>query len=105
MNPFDDPRLVANFLEKRQSPKSINNVLDGPMLLDLMGDLTNKIVVEIGCGNGSWCRNLSGRALSEYWGIDISTPFIDIARSSVSDPRFHFDRADVNEVFPGVTTD
>ena len=40
--------------------------------LNLLGDLTNKKALEIGCGNGHSLKYVSDRGESDLWGIDIS---------------------------------
>lgn len=95
MIPFEDPKFVASFLEKRQLAKSINNAVDTPLILDLMGDLSNKSVVEIGCSAGDFCTNLLATSLKSYHGIDVSAVLIRKARERIRDPRFHFETLDV----------
>lgn len=40
--------------------------------LNLLGDLTNKKVLEIGCGNGHSLKYVAGKGATDLWGIDIS---------------------------------
>lgn len=40
--------------------------------LHLLGDLTNKRVLEIGCGNGHSLKYVADRGAAELWGLDIS---------------------------------
>lgn len=95
MIPFENTRFVANFLEKRQLPRSINNAVDTPLILDLMGDPSNKSVVEIGCSAGDFCNNLLTTSLKDYYGIDVSAILIAKAREKINDPRFHFETLDI----------
>lgn len=46
--------------------------LPGENRLNLLGDLTGKRVLEIGCGNGRSLQYMAQRGAAELWGIDIS---------------------------------
>ncbi len=48
--------------------------------LGLMGDLSGKRVLEIGCGNGKSLKYAAGRGAEELWGLDISGSQIERAR-------------------------
>jgi SAM-dependent methyltransferase len=104
-SPFDDPKFVAGYSGKRQSPRSINNVLDTPLLLYLIGLSSGKRVLEIGCGAGDLCDQLLGSELDRYLGIDISQAFISLARDRIIDPRFEFARWDANDGLPKFSTE
>ena len=41
--------------------------------LNLLGDLSNKRILEIGCGNGGSLKYIAERGGSDLWGLDIST--------------------------------
>lgn len=105
INPFDDPKFVQGFLEKRRSSRSINNVLDTPVLLDLIGDLAGKTVVEVGCGAGDFSQRLVTTSLRLYRGIDSSASFVGVARMEASDPRFTFEVLNANKSFPDMGAD
>src|ERR1700722_2685584 len=99
-SPFDSPLFVAAYLEKRDSPRSINNVLDAPTLLELMGPAAGKKILEIGCGAGGMAAQLFPLGLDRYVGIDISEAFIKRARERISDQRFDFLCWDANFGLP-----
>ncbi|WP_127529885.1 class I SAM-dependent methyltransferase [Paenibacillus kobensis] len=53
--------------------------------LNLFGDLSNKRVLEIGCGSGHSLKYMASHGASELWGIDLSDTQIDTARNLLSD--------------------
>ena len=53
-------------------------------ILDSLGDLAGKAVIDIGCGEGRFCRLLSGLGAA-VTGVDITPEFIERARSLASD--------------------
>ena len=70
--------------------KSICRALDS---LNIRG----KRVLDIGCGNGRWCRILSDRG-AKVTGIDISGEAIEQARILAGDRDIHFVHSDVSEL-------
>jgi SAM-dependent methyltransferase len=105
MSPFDDLDFVERFLQKRQSPRSLNNLLDTPMLLELAGDFQSKSVVEIGCNVGSLAEKLTETGLARYIGFDISEAFLARARKRIVDSRFAFEVLDANAGLPECSAD
>lgn len=49
--------------------------------LNLLGDLTGKSVLEIGCGNGGSLKYVSELGATDLWGVDISANQIERAKS------------------------
>jgi len=54
-----------------------------------LGDLSRLRVLDVGCGTGTLCRHLAGRA-GQLHGADISKQMLDIARASVEGAEFHW---------------
>ncbi|BBH20597.1 hypothetical protein Back11_19420 [Paenibacillus baekrokdamisoli] len=62
----------------------------GPFLpteneLNLFGDLSDKKVLEIGCGSGHSLKYMASHGASELWGIDLSNTQIETARDLLTD--------------------
>ncbi|MEM0913538.1 MAG: class I SAM-dependent methyltransferase [Planctomycetota bacterium] len=55
-------------------------LLDGPML-EAVGDVAGKRVIDLGCGGGRFCRMLAERGAAEVVGVDQVAAFIDYARA------------------------
>ncbi len=51
-----------------------------PALLDILGDVAGKHILDAGCGNGYLCRMLARRG-AKMVGVDLSSGLIEIARS------------------------
>jgi 2-polyprenyl-3-methyl-5-hydroxy-6-metoxy-1,4-benzoquinol methylase len=56
------------------------HVLD-PATLDLLGDVNGKQVLDLGCGEGRFCRILAHRGAS-LTGVDLSSRMIELAREA-----------------------
>lgn len=61
-------------------PNDVNRhrLLDGPML-ELAGSVEGARVLDVGCGEGRFCRMLSERG-ADVWGIDPTPRLIEVAR-------------------------
>lgn len=53
--------------------------------LNLLGDLTDKKVLEIGCGNGRSLKYTADSGAAELWGLDISANQIECTKSFLQD--------------------
>ena len=91
--------------------------LEVPTVFDLLGDLADRAVLDIGSGSGWYCRRLAGRGAREVVGMDVSSGMVDYARRHNSLSRItylvgglpaemhrHFDIALSVYVFPYATT-
>jgi ubiquinone/menaquinone biosynthesis C-methylase UbiE len=52
--------------------------------LDLLGEINNSTILEVGCGSGHTLEYLAKRGAKELWGIDLSSKQIETARQVVS---------------------
>ncbi|MET0787567.1 MAG: class I SAM-dependent methyltransferase [Paenisporosarcina sp.] len=55
--------------------------------LNLLGDITNLKVLDIGCGSGHSLQYMNERNASELWGIDLSKKQIDTAKTVLENCR------------------
>ncbi|WP_350340445.1 class I SAM-dependent methyltransferase [Paenibacillus sp. CCS19] len=49
-----------------------------------MGDISGKVIVEVGCGSGHTLEYLAKRGARELYGVDLSTKQIETARRVTS---------------------
>jgi SAM-dependent methyltransferase len=54
--------------------------LEIPTVLGLLGDLSDQVVLDIGCGSGLYCRRLAQRGAERVVGLDESEGMLDYAR-------------------------
>lgn len=57
--------------------------------LNLLGDLTNKRILEIGCGNGESLKYVADLGATELWGLDISANQIERTKDFLESHRIH----------------
>jgi len=99
---FDQKDLRERFLAKRESRASLNNQLDSPTLLLMLGAVRSKSILEIGCGGGSLAAMLVERGVISYVGIDRSNEMISLAKQRLTNKGFGFRTIDVErDEIPG----
>jgi ubiquinone/menaquinone biosynthesis C-methylase UbiE len=72
-----------------------------PCLMDLLGDLEGKTILDLGCGEGHLDRYLAGQTRSiRVIGVDASENMIRIATEKSQDlaDRLHFQQADASDL-------
>ena len=70
---------TSSFIRKFKIPSIATEYLRKPFFLKLVGNVKNKKILEIGCGNGYWLRVLAKKG-AKCWGVDISRKQIKLAR-------------------------
>jgi ubiquinone/menaquinone biosynthesis C-methylase UbiE len=93
---------VADLFDRKmgESGDNLNGLLIQPKLLELLGDLKEKIVLDVGCGSGYYSRQLALLA-DKVDGTDFSDNFIKICRKKYSDvPNIRFFQHDLSDVLP-----
>lgn len=81
MNSYDDENVFEKYLESRLDSKSPHNQTIKNKLLEVIGDYSDKSILDLGCGAGVFSRELSIKA-KRIVGIDISEKVIDYAKTN-----------------------
>ena len=83
---------------ERDGPEADPFGLLGP-LLELLGDVAGRRVLDAGCGEGFLARSLAARG-ARVTGIDLSAPLIDLARGRDPDGAIDYRVADLSQPQP-----
>lgn len=75
-----------------------------PTVLKLVGDCTNKTVLDLGCGSGFFTFPIAHRGASMVWGVDNSPTQIALAKELPSPDNISFVEADIF-ISPLITVD
>jgi SAM-dependent methyltransferase len=82
-----DERLTARYLAHRHAgPSSPNTVMEKPAVLDQLGDVAGRRVLDLGCGDGSFAPTVLARGAASYVGVDGSPAMVETARATVGGP-------------------
>lgn len=94
----DDPRqvwleLAPDYERARSREDSLDRLVEWPAQRDLLGDVTGRSVLDVGCGNGGKLAELVGDGATASVGVDISGNFL-----SAPPPGLEFIRGDLSEL-------
>lgn len=64
----------------RLEPSSLSDFTARPAVFEACGELNNRSVLDIGCGEGYCARELKRRGAGDYLGLDLSTEMIHAAQ-------------------------
>jgi SAM-dependent methyltransferase len=102
-NIYDDPEFFAGYRNLRDNLVALHENVVQPMLLGIVPDLHGKEVVDLGCGEGFFCRLARSQGAAHVTGIDPSEKMLAVARDRTADDNITYVRAFAEdaEIAPG----
>lgn len=76
---YDDESVFNTYTARRQRPDSPNELLERPIIEALVGDVREKDVLDLGCGDGQFGLWALQHGAASYTGVDASTRMIGLA--------------------------
>ena len=76
---YDQAAVFETYMAHRARPESPNEAIEGPALLDVLGEVRGLRVLDLGCGDGRFGRLLLDRGAAGYVGIDGSRLMVERA--------------------------
>lgn len=89
-NIFDNRIFFEGYQKIRENPANANVLFEIPALLSMLPDLSEKTVLDLGCGYGEHCKMFLERGAKKVVGIDISAKMLEVARKENRDPRIRY---------------
>ena len=77
---YDQENFFSNYMKRRDRSDSPNNVIESPIIYELIGDFQNKSILDLGCGDASFGRELLNQGAAFYTGIEGSQQMIASAK-------------------------
>ncbi|MGM7700726.1 class I SAM-dependent DNA methyltransferase [Pseudalkalibacillus sp. Hm43] len=87
---YENEQFFNQFQKRRNRSESPNNVLEGPAINDLIGSPKGDRILDLGCGDGLFGKELLERGAVHYHGIDGSERMVELARKGFEDTRVEF---------------
>lgn len=95
---YDDEVVFATYMARREKrADSPNDVLEKPILDELIGDPTNLRILDLGCGNAEFGQEAFQRGCRSYLGIDGSENMINLAQNMLHGTSGKTERATIEE--------
>jgi len=89
-------KIVEPYHQLYTSPKQVNILPH--CYLNLIGDLSNKSVLDLGCGEGFFTRKFKQKGAAKVVGVDLSQGLLAVARNQESQDRLGIEYL-VNDIF------
>ena len=97
-NLYDDPRFFSEYARMRGQTRGLHELSILPCLPDLLPDLAGKRVLDLGCGDGWFCRYAADAGARTVIGVDPSERMLTQARERTNNARISYVNAFVEDV-------
>lgn len=77
---YDQEDFFSNYMKRRGRTDSPNNAIEAPVIYELIGDFQNKSILDLGCGDASFGRDLLHHGAASYTGVEGSEQMVKAAK-------------------------
>ncbi|WP_010284454.1 class I SAM-dependent methyltransferase [Bacillus timonensis] len=81
---YDQENFFSNYMKRRYKKDSPNNAIESPIIYELMGDFQNKSILDLGCGDASFGKELLNQGAAFYTGIEGSQQMVTSAKLNIA---------------------
>jgi SAM-dependent methyltransferase len=82
---YDQEEFFLTYMKRRVRKDSPNNAIEGPIINELLGDVQQKDILDLGCGDASFGKELLDRGAASYTGVEGSGQMAAAAERNVAD--------------------
>lgn len=97
-NVYDNNELFSNYCSLRNRQGNANQLVEMPALLSLLPDIQDKIILDLGCGQGDHCIEYIKRGAKKVIGIDISEKMIELAKSTNAHEQIEYYQMAIEDI-------
>lgn len=97
-NIYDDPAFFEGYSQFPRSREGLAAANEWPALRAMLPDLSNKNVLDLGCGFGAFCRFAAENGAKSVLGIDLSQKMLETARARTESAAVTFERGDLDRL-------
>ncbi|MEH7505056.1 class I SAM-dependent methyltransferase [Neobacillus drentensis] len=80
---YDNDQFFENYITRRNREESPNNIIEKPILLELIGDIEGKRVLDLGCGEAKFGIELLQKGCFSYDGVEGSENMVKEATKNL----------------------
>ncbi|HZT56793.1 MAG TPA: methyltransferase domain-containing protein [Burkholderiaceae bacterium] len=92
---YDDAQVFDRYARLRERAESANDTLEAPVIKALIGAVDGLDVLDLGCGDGLYGRELLAAGARSYLGIDGSMNMVRAAQASLAGTKGRVQRGDL----------
>ena len=97
-NIFDNQIFFDGYKALRDGDCNANNLIEQPAMRKLIPDLSDKSVLDLGCGYGHNCIDFVKRGAGSVVGVDISKKMLEVAEYESSDESIEYKNMDMTDI-------
>ncbi|QQK78205.1 class I SAM-dependent methyltransferase [Salicibibacter cibarius] len=97
-NKYDNPKFFSAYEQMPRSVKGLEGAGEWHILKELIPDLKDKNVLDLGCGFGWHCLYDREQQACSVIGVDISEKMIQSAREMTKDPFISYIKAPIEDI-------
>nr|WP_039172979.1 class I SAM-dependent methyltransferase [Gallibacterium genomosp. 1] len=86
---YDQADFFELYQKLRKNPISLNEVVEKPTMFAMVGDVSNKTILDLGCGTGSHLLHYLQQGAKQVTGIDLSTKMLEQATINLKSAGFN----------------
>jgi SAM-dependent methyltransferase len=77
---YDNNDIFKTYAARRQRTDNPNDTMEKPIIFELIGELTNQRILDLGCGDGTLGKEALAKGCASYLGIDGSHNMVNTAQ-------------------------
>ncbi|PSL36246.1 methyltransferase family protein [Planomicrobium soli] len=81
---YDEEEFLWAYLKRRNRKDSPNNAIETPIIYELLGDFQHQAIVDLGCGDALFGKELLERGAASYTGVEGSEQMLEMAKRNLS---------------------
>src|ERR1700691_2338888 len=97
-NIYDNGTFFGEYCKLGRSLHGLAGAAEWPALRSLLPELRERVVLDLGCGFGWFCRWAREQGATRVLGLDVSEKMLTRARADTDDPAIVYERADLERL-------
>ena len=81
---YDDDAIFNTYMARRSRSDNPNDTLEKPVIFELIGELANRRILDLGCGDAAFGREALTKGCQFYLGVEGSRKMVQAARQSLA---------------------
>lgn len=81
---YEEQDFLANYLQRRNRIDSPNNSIEKPVIYELLGEFQNKRILDLGCGDAAFGKELLQAGANQYHGVEGSRAMESLAKENLA---------------------
>ncbi|WP_422659211.1 class I SAM-dependent DNA methyltransferase [Paenibacillus sp. EC2-1] len=82
---YDQEAFLDRYLQRRSWNENANDTLEKPIIYEIMGDVRQKSILDLGCGTAAYGNELLDMGAVQYTGLEGSVQMVQHARHNLKD--------------------